>query len=195
MVARAKHRDFSESGFSLIELMVVVAIISIISATAVNVVNYEMTVVRNRRRIADIQTLGEAFLAQTAGNENIWPDSTNPAGGNIACVSQSCQFNASNTVVAAPAVDAFLAPQLSQKPDDPRDGIRKIGGVQLWGYGYRRITAPVTTGGTVFPAGYYLVYTLEPPYKDMACGPGGMADVWANNATYILCYQQLNTAT
>ena len=170
-------KSFKSKGFTLVELLVVVAIIGILASVVLTSLNSARAKGRNARRVSDIKQLVNAFnLALTATNSF-------PASAAGACVSSSC-YGAWSGNVADSTVDAFFTPYLS-KSSDPQDGVRDRGG-----YVYRNpFTGTAPYDGYVLPSGVYLQFAVEPPTSSTACAGGR---IWNATASLVECFLKLD---
>jgi prepilin-type N-terminal cleavage/methylation domain-containing protein len=158
-------------GFTLIELLVVIAIIGILSAVVLASLNTARGKARNAKRLTDIHTLVNAF------NLGLGSGSLPSSGGTWVCVSSSCVWS---TYVASAPVDAYLAPYLKSKPDDPNETGRGASG-----YVYNSSW----TSGASFPLGAYIYWRAEPPVTSTSCGPG---TVVTSGPNYVDCAVKLD---
>ena len=157
----------SRSGFTLIELLVVISIIGLLASVVLASLNSVRAKARNVARLAAIDTLYKAFNV-SAGDSGTFPST----GGGWVCVSATC-YEGWSVYLADAAVDAFLAPSLSQKPSDPVGGSR--------GYGGFLYINPYTYAGLT---GAWLNYLVEPLGS---CGAGFDLGV---NANYRQCLRK-----
>ena len=169
-------------GFTLLELLIVIAIIGLLASVVLIALNPSRAKARNARRIADIKQLVNAFNLGLTANNSL--PSTFPSGWR--CVSATC-YGSFSSYVANATVDAFLAPYIS-KPSDPPDNSRTYGG------GYIYDNNPWAGGtslydGFVFPPGAYLDWAIELPITSTSCGPGRIYDTGAG---YIECILRLD---
>ncbi len=141
----------TNKGFTLIELLVVIAIIGLLATIVLVYLGNARVKARNARRLADIELLVKAFNLSLSDNNPL------PTTGTWVCVSATCD-GAWSGYSADATVDAFLAPSLPLKPQDPPEGNRGSGG-----YLYLN---PATVSGVT---GAYLNYRVEP---SGSCGAG-----------------------
>lgn len=169
---KQKKRQLNKAGFTILELLVVIAVIGFMASVILSAVNGVRKNARNSRRNGDVRQLINAFnLAHDGGNA--FPQ-TYPQW---ACVSSSCYGNMSGNS-ANPAVDAFLAPYLAEKPADPVDGTRGGGA-----YIYMNVRPAGWVGSVYFTSGAHLAWLLEPSSAN-SCGPGLMYVV---GSSYVGC--------
>ena len=168
-------RILKSRGFTLIELMVVIAIIGMLSSVVLASLSSARVKARNVARNYEIEQLRSAFALGVDSNGNL-PSS----GGSYACVSSSC-YEGWSIYTANSGVDAVIAPFI-KKPVDPA-GVGR-------GYGGFLYLDPSAWSGTAsFPPGYYLNWLLEAvPVTANICGPGEYYDATAN---YIQCLLRL----
>lgn len=161
------------NGFSLIELLLVISIISFLASILLVALNNARIKARNASRSQNTQQLINAFYLgwdATGALPYITP--------NAACVSSGC-YAGWNGFSADAATDAFLEPYI-KKPADPQDTTRGYGGFLYF------ITfggASPFDGSTV--TGPVMVWLQEPPNADGICGGGKIWDITAN---YIECF-------
>lgn len=169
-----------QKGFTLIELLVVISIIALLSSVVLASLNSSRAKARNARRNADARQLALAFnLGLTTSN------SLPLSGGAWRCISATCYDGWAGTVANA-TVDAFLAPGIASKPEDPPGGSRGFGG-----YIYKEdwVGGTSTYDSSVFPTGPYLDWVVEPPLTATSCGIGR---IWWVGANVIECLYKLN---
>ena len=174
-----------QKGFTLIEILVVVAIIGLLASIVLVALDNARIKARNAKRISDVLQLVTAFNLSLTVSGATLPDT---AGG-WACVSASC-YNGWSSITAVPAVDTFLTPSLSQKPTDPQDnGSRGFGGFIFnnnWAGGS---AWPGDGSNGVLPAGAYISYLLESTTDLKACGAQRFWWVYANS---VQCMAPIN---
>lgn len=170
-----KNKSLKSRGFTLIELMVVIAIIGMLSSVVIASLNSARIKARNVARNSEVEQLRSAFGLGADSNGNL-PSS----GGGYACVSSNC-YEGWSPYVANSGVDAVTAPFI-KKPTDPTGGTRGYGGFLYFD--------PSTWGGTAaFPSGYYLNWLLEVvAVTTDVCGPG---EYYSTGPTYIQCLLRL----
>lgn len=164
----------NSGGFTLMEVLIVVAIIGILAAVVLTMSNSSRAKARNTRRTSDVKQLITAFSLGLATNNSL-PSS----GGGWACVSATC-YGGNSGFGANGTVDTFLAPNIT-KPVDPADNTRGIGG-----YIYN---SSVVLGGS-FANGAYIMWYVEPPYNTKSCGIGTLRT--NNSPVSIECVYKLD---
>jgi|GEM_PF-3223837 prepilin-type N-terminal cleavage/methylation domain-containing protein len=136
-----------QKGFTLLELIVVVAIIGLLAAVLLVAIGTARSKARNTRRLGDVAQIFKAFQLASSNGGSF------PVIG-WTCVSTACR-ETNNIFVPSGPVDVFLAPYISGKPNDPTDSQR-----DFYGYQYINPKAGGTTpyDGTTYPTGAYLDY-------------------------------------
>ena len=74
-------KNITEKGFTLVELLIVIAIIAILAGAVVVTINpgEQFAQARNSTRDQHIQTISSGILSYTAGNQGNFPDCLDPA--------------------------------------------------------------------------------------------------------------------
>lgn len=142
-------------GFTLLELLVVIAIVGLIAYIVIISVNSSRIKSRNAKRVSDIYEIVKAF---NLNYDNLSVLNTLPSN-QWNCIGSTC-YEGWSSFTTPTALDNFLNPILSKKPDDPRGGNRGYGG-----YLFVR-DAPATVSsydGSIIPAGNIIQYLLEFP--------------------------------
>lgn len=174
-------RTKNKNGFTLIELMVVIAVIALLASVVLVSLNSARQKARNADRNATAVQLIKAFNLELNDNKGVLPDT----GGAWVCLSATC-YGGWNIFSASPAVDALLAPEMASKPVDPSDGgARGYGGFiynSSWGAG-------TAWDGTVYPTGSYIIYMMETS-DTKGCGAAGFWWTFVNNS--VECAAQIH---
>ncbi len=164
-----------EKGFTLLELLIVIAIIVVFSIVVIFAINTARTKARNTTRLSDIKSLQNGFYNGYDSNGGALPST----GGVWACVSQTC-YEGWSVYGGSMGVIGFMNTYKVRFPADPKGGTRGYGGYiyhSAWsgGTGY---------DGTVFSSGAVLNYRVETPLRSDSCGIG---KVYTTHANYVDC--------
>ena len=162
-----------KGGFTLIEMLVVVAVVSVLSAVILSNVGSA----RQKVRTSDMNNQIKAVI--TAFNMAINDGNTLPATPGWVCVSKACSGFGGATANAT--VDAYLAPYLPAKPDISSDGTY-VGATYSYAYMYTSLWFPFI----IAPIGPYVSWFLEP---GKTCPYGAYTN---NSASFTSCYYYLS---
>lgn len=128
-------RSKATKGFTLIEMLVVIAIISILIGIGINTFTIAQKKARDTRRKADLRSIQTA-LELYKGDKGRYPNTTNTAGGN--CINGGTSAN-------APLPDPYpagLTPNIMTTiPRDPLNVATDTCGSNGFFYGYRSTDA------------------------------------------------------
>lgn len=166
--------NIKQKGFTLIELLVVIAIIGLLASIVLVSLNSARGKTRNTKRNADVVQIATAF------NMGI-NDSNSLPTASWCCVSKTCYLGWATAYPANTTVDAFIAPYLPAKPDDPYEAGRGYGG-----YLYMNSWSGGTGESGYFPPGAYLNWFVEPTGT---CGKGG---IWGHASSYVQCLLKID---
>ena len=139
--ARIKNQSVNNSqlsGFTLIEILVVISIIGFIATSAIYALNNARAKARDARRLSDIKTISKAVEMYYDDNDT-YPGNGDGWHWNDACDAIGSQ----GTISSIPNFNSYLSPV----PDDPNDNEQKGGGCYWYeriekGSGYRILTTP-----------------------------------------------------
>jgi len=134
--------------FTLVELIVVIAIIGLLSTIAIVSVDSARVKSRNAKRTADLKQVMTAFGVAYSLSGSF------PASGD-ACIASACT-GAWSSVAADAGVDAFFSSYINPKPTDPVGGSRGRGG-----YIFTGNWTGGSSSGNYFPAGPIISFSLE----------------------------------
>ena len=165
-----------KSGFTLIEILIVIAIVGLLAAIILSSINSAKVKTRNSQRNSDTKQLLNAF---SLGLANSPIPST---GGSWACVSSSC-YGGWSPFVANSTVDSYISPYITE-PTDPANSSRGYGG-----YLYNSSYGATGYDGTVFPTGAYIIWLLETNPTPTSCGAGS---IFAIQSNYVQCFLKVN---
>ncbi len=107
------RKTHSQSGFTLIELMVIVSIIGLLSSIIFAQLNTARIKGQNARRVADRRQVATAFtLYNAATNGTSWPDS----GGTWRCLAPTSESCWSGTYTGLDSIVTAIQPYLQTLP-------------------------------------------------------------------------------
>lgn len=147
-------------GFTLVELIIVVAIVGLLATAGAGAYLNSQKRARDARRKTDLETLRQAFELYRATN-NEYPPFTPPAGGNGEGSTETSGFinSITSTADGGPFINA------TSYPDDPQNNQN---------YFYNRNSAST----------YVLCARLEVPESGFPCAGGGNCGSGAGSCNY-----------
>lgn len=158
-----------QKGFTLIEMLVVIAIISILIGIGVNTFTIAQKKARDVRRKADLRSIQVALelYKQDKGSY--------PTGG---CTNYYC-YTSSTTSNYISGLEPDYIPKLPTDPKTPNTGPAYSAGKYSYTYGNS-----VTSPGTTIVAGYDLLTRLENAEDPDACGKQASPYTYSNGTIF-----------
>lgn len=108
----------TDTGFTIIELVVVIAIIAVLSGIILFNVNQYYAKSRNTKRVADLSNIKKALEMYAADHNGQYPST----GGALVCLGVSSSEQCWSGPYGNDAVNSALLPYMSSIPIDPNSG-------------------------------------------------------------------------
>jgi len=179
-VRNMRERLCNYTGFTLVELLVVISIISLLSSIVFSSVNSARVKARDAKTVADISQLVLAlnFAADTSGG--VFPSS----GGTWRCLGQTpagqCWFQGGGPYTGLDSLNNALTPYINPIPRDPNpeagchgqafylyhsnyNDYAGVGTYIHWGYENTATQCPGRAGVWSFGCGPYCILYVGPP--------------------------------